>query len=204
MQIGPKYKICRRLGSHVYEKCQTQKFQLSEARKGRTMRGGRRRNVSEYGEQLLEKQRVRFTYGLKEKQFARYVKDATQTSSGVPVEELYQSLERRLDNVIYRLGLAPSRAYARQLVSHGHIAVNGRRLNIPSYSVKVGDVLSLKESTKKKNIFELLNERVKEFKQPSWLSFDAKKFEAKVSSLPKADAHELGFDLSSVIQFYSR
>ncbi|MEX0933498.1 MAG: 30S ribosomal protein S4 [Candidatus Paceibacterota bacterium] len=204
MQIGPKYKICRRLGSHVYEKCQTQKFQLSEARKGRTMRGGRRRNVSEYGEQLLEKQRVRFTYGLKEKQFARYVKNATEKSSVVPVEELYQSLERRLDNVIYRVGLAPSRAYARQLVSHGHIAVNGRRLNIPSYSVKVGDVLSLKDSTKKKNIFELLNERVKEFKQPAWLSFDAKKFEAKVSALPKADAHELGFDLSSVIQFYSR
>jgi len=204
MQIGPKYKICRRLGSHVYEKCQTQKFQLSEARKARTMRRGRRRNVSEYGEQLLEKQRVRFTYGLKEKQFARYVKEATEKSSGVPVEELYQSLERRLDNVIYRLGLAPSRAYARQLVSHGHIAVNGRRLNIPSYSVKVGDVLSLKESTKKKSIFEFLNERVKEFKQPSWLSFDVKKFEAKVSSLPKTDAHELGFDLSSVIQFYSR
>src|SRR5690606_40724543 len=124
MQTGPKYKICRRLGSHIYEKCQTQKFQLSEARKGKGMRGGRRRNVSEYGEQLLEKQRVRFTYGLKERQFASYVKKATGTAA-VPAEELYQSLERRLDNVIYRLGLAPSRAYARQLVSHGHITVNG-------------------------------------------------------------------------------
>jgi len=168
------------------------------------MRGGKRRNVSEYGEQLLEKQRVRFTYGLKEKQFSNYVKKATEKSGAVPVEELYQSLERRLDNVIYRLGLAPSRAYARQLVSHGHIAINGRRLNIPSYTVRVGDVISLKESTKKKNIFDLMNERVKEFKQPSWLTFDAKKFEAKVTALPKAEAHELGFDLSSVVQFYSR
>lgn len=203
MKIGPKYKICRRLGSHVYEKCQTQKFQLSEARKTKGFRGGRRRNVSEYGEQLLEKQRVRFTYGLKEKQFANYVKSAS-ASANVPTEELYQRLERRLDNVIYRLGLAPSRAYARQLVSHGHVSVNGRRLNIPSYSVRVGDVISLKESTKKKNIFEHLSERVKESKQPAWLSFDAKKFEATVSSLPKAESHELGFNLSSVIQFYSR
>lgn len=168
------------------------------------MRGGRRRNASEYGEQLLEKQRVRFTYGLKEKQFSSYVKKAMESTSEVPAEELYQSLERRLDNTIFRVGLAPSRAYARQLVSHGHIAVNGRRLNIPSYSVRVGDVLSVKESTKKKNIFEHMNERLKEFKQPSWLSFDSKKFEVKVSSLPKAEAHELGFNLSSVIQFYSR
>jgi len=203
MLIGPKYKICRRLGSHVYEKCQTQKFQLSEARKVKTMRRGRR-GATEYGEQLLEKQRVRFTYGIKEKQFATYVKKAGERSVGVPVDELYQSLERRLDNVIYRLGLAPSRAFARQLVSHGHVAVNGRRVNIPSYSVSVGDVVSLKESTKKKHIFETMSERVKDFRQPPWLSFDAKKFEAVVVSLPKTDPHESGLNLASVIQFYSR
>jgi small subunit ribosomal protein S4 len=203
MLTGPKYKICRRLGSHVYEKCQTQKFQLSEARKAKTMRKGRR-SLTEYGEQLLEKQRVRFAYGIKEKQFATYVKKAAEHSAGVPIDELYQSLERRLDNVVYRLGVAPSRAYARQLVSHGHVAVNGRRVNIPSYSVNVGDIVSFKESTKKKNVFDVMKERVKEYKQPSWLSFDHKKFEAQVTSLPKTDAHDSGPNLSSVIQFYSR
>lgn len=203
MLTGPKYKICRRLGSHVYEKCQTQKFQLSEARKAKTMRKGRR-SSTEYGEQLLEKQRVRFAYGIKEKQFATYVKKAAERSAGVPIDELYQSLERRLDNVVYRLGVAPSRAFARQLVSHGHVAVNGRRVNIPSYSVSVGDVVSFKESTKKKNIFDAMKERVKEYKQPPWLSFDHKNFEAKVTALPKTELHEVGPNLSSVIQFYSR
>lgn len=204
MITGPKYKICRRLGSHIYEKCQTQKFQLAEARKARTMRRGRGRAPSEYGMQLLEKQRVRFSYGLKEKQFANYIKEASEKANSVPTTVLYQSLERRLDNVVYRLGIAPTRAFARQLVSHGHIHVNGRKLNIPSYQVRVGDVISLKESTKKKNVFDIINEQITEAKQPSWLSFDAKKFEGKVTALPTAEAHEIGFDLSSVIQFYSR
>jgi len=204
MLTGPKYKICRRLGSQVYEKCQTQKFQLAEARKSKMQRRGRRKNVSQFGEQLLEKQRVRFTYGLKERQFSSYVKEASQATGEVPVEVLYQTLERRLDNVIYRLGLAPTRAFARQLVSHGHITINGKKLNIPSYIVRVGDVVALKDTTKKKNVFEIIKDRVGEFKQPAWLTFDAKKFEGKVTALPKAESHELGFDLSSVIQFYSR
>lgn len=204
MLTGPKYKICRRLGSQVYEKCQTQKFQLAEARKSKLRRRGRGRGPSEYGMQLLEKQRVRFSYGLKEKQFASYVKQASEKTGVVPTETLYQNLERRLDNVVYRLGLAPTRAFSRQLVSHGHIYVNGSRLNIPSYQVRVGDVISLKESTKKKNVFEIIREQMAEAKQPSWLTFDAKKFEGKVNSLPTAESHEFGFDLSSVIQFYSR
>lgn len=204
MLSGPKYKICRRLGSHIYEKCQTQKYQLSEARKQKTQRRGRRRNVSQYGEQLLEKQRVRFTYGLKESQFSRYVKQASSIIGSSPVEVLYQTLERRLDNVVYKLGLAPSRAFARQLVSHGHITVNGKKLNIPSYLTKSGDTISIKESTKKKNVYDIIKGNVETSKAPLWMSFDAKKFEGKVNSLPKAEAHELGFDLSSVIQFYSR
>lgn len=204
MITGPKYKICRRLGSQVYEKCQTQKFQLAEARKFKMRRGRRGRGPSEYGMQLLEKQRVRFSYGLKEKQFANYVKNASEKAGGTSTETLYQSLERRLDNVVYRLGIAPTRAFARQLVSHGHIYVNGSRLNIPSYQVRVGDVVTLKESTKKKNVFDLIREQMTEAKQPSWLTFDAKKFEGKVSSLPTAESHEIGFDLSSVMQFYSR
>lgn len=201
---GPKYKICRRLGSHIYEKCQTQKFQLAEARKSKVRRGGRGRAPSEYGQQLLEKQRVRFSYGLKEKQFSNYVKSATEKPGVVPTEALYQSLERRLDNVVYKLGFAPTRAFARQMVSHGHIYVNGSRLNIPSYQVKEGDVISLKESTKKKTVFETIRDHATETKQPSWLSFDAKKFEGKVISLPTTESHDLGFDLTSVIQFYSR
>ncbi|MDZ7726343.1 MAG: 30S ribosomal protein S4 [Candidatus Campbellbacteria bacterium] len=204
MLTSPKYKICRRLGSHIYEKCQTQKFQLAEARKGKMQRHGRRRNVSEYGEQLLEKQRVRYTYGLREKQFSRYVKEASETTGAVPAEILFQTLERRLDNAVYKLGLAPSRAFARQLVSHGHIKINNRKIDIPSYQVKVDDVISVKDSTKEKNIFDIIQGRLENYKQPNWLSFDPKKFEGKVTSLPKMEAHELGFDLSSVIQFYSR
>lgn len=207
MLRSPKYKICRRLGSGIYEKCQGQKFQLSEARKDKARGRGRRgRRPSDYAEQLLEKQKVRYTYGLKERQFQKYVKDAlARAQKGViPGEELYRILERRLDNVVYQIGLASTRAFARQLVSHGHIYVNGRRLNIPSYQVVTGDVISVKESTQKKTVFAEIKERLDEQKQPSWLAFDKKKVEGTVKDTPRPDSADLGFDLTSVIQFYSR
>lgn len=199
---GPKYKICRRLGTGVFEKCQGQKFQLAEARKGKIR--GRRRRPSDYAEQLLEKQRVRFTYGLKEHQFIRYVNLALARKGVVPAEELYRMLERRLDNVVYKMGLAPTRAFARQLVSHGHIYVNGRRLNIPSYQVTPGDVISVKENTQKKTIFSEIKERLEGYKQPSWIAFDPKKTEGTIKEMPRPETSDLGFNLTSVIQFYSR
>ena len=132
MKTGPRYKICKRLGNGVFEKCQTQKFTLSESR--RSFQGRRPRQISDYGKQLLEKQRVRFTYGITEQQFVNYVNSATK-KEGDAAATLLSTLERRLDNVVYRLGLAPTRRAARQMVVHGHILVNGKKAAIPSHVV---------------------------------------------------------------------
>ena len=139
-----KYKLCRRLGAGIYEKCQTQKFAKSEpmTKKGKKP-GGRR---SDYGNQLIEKQKVRFMYGVREKQFGNYVDYAMEHAKKgtAPAELLFRQLEERLDNAVYRLGFAHTRALARQMVSHGHFTVNGKKLTIPSYSVKTS-LLSAKE-----------------------------------------------------------
>jgi small subunit ribosomal protein S4 len=138
MIIGPKYKICKRLGASVFEKCQTQKFQLAEARAPRKTRG-KRGGGSDFGAQLLEKQKARFTYGLSESQFSRYVHEAME-QKGDSARGTCFRLESRLDNVVFRAGFVKTRRAARQLVGHGHVMVNGRRMNIPSYKVKqVGD-----------------------------------------------------------------
>src|SRR5690348_2193115 len=128
MLLGPKYKICKRLGASVFEKCQTQKFQLAEARAPRKTRG--RRGGSDFGTQLLEKQKARFTYGLSESQFSRYVHEAMEKKGKDSVIGLLTRLESRLDNVIYRAGFVKTRRAARQMVSHGHVLVNGRRVNV--------------------------------------------------------------------------
>jgi small subunit ribosomal protein S4 len=139
MKIGPKYKICKRLGGGIFEKCQTQKFQIAEARARK--RGSRRRGMSDYGKQLLEKQKVRFSYGITEKQLRKYVSSSTLAQDAVSA--IYSSLEMRLDNVVYRAGLASTRRMARQLVAHGHITVNGRKLKVPSYATKVDDEIAV-------------------------------------------------------------
>ncbi len=202
MKLGPKYKICRRLGTGVFEKCQTQKYVLSEAKKSRTQ-GRRRRPRSDFGLQLIEKQKVRLTYGLSEKQFSNYVKQAVDKRTENTAEVLVQILESRLDNVIYRLGLASTRAFARQMVSHGHIYVNGRKVTVPSYSINQNDVVSVKESSRAKGLFVDLEERLQDYNPPAWLSFNLGKKEAKVQGSPKSEGEEI-FDLPAVIQFYSR
>lgn len=197
-----KYKIGRRLGPGVYEKCQTQKFALSESRKS-AVKGVRRKQLTDYGKQLLEKQKVRFTYGLREKQLIKYVKEA-QSQKGVSVyDKLFEKVETRLDNVVYRLGLAETRAKARQIVSHGHITLNGKKLNIPSYQVKNNDVIGIRSQSVNKGLFSDLEERIKNSNIPAWLSFNAKKKEGKVVGLPKMATGEM-FDLRSVFEFYSR
>ncbi len=202
MKAGPKYKICRRLGTGVFEKCQTQKYVLSEAKKSR-MQGRRRKPRSDFGLQLIEKQKVRLTYGLSEKQFSNYVKQAVDKRTENTTEVLVQMLESRLDNVVYRLGLAPTRAFARQMVSHGHIYVNGRKVTVPSYGVRQNDVVSIKESSRSKGLFVDLEERLQGYNPPAWLSFDLGKKEAKIQGSPKNEGEEI-FDLPAVIQFYSR
>lgn len=201
MKTGPKYKICRRLGSNIFEKCQTQKYALSESKKSR--RRGRRRSRSDYAVQLLEKQKVRFSYGLKERQFRNYVNKALR-STGNPALNLFQALESRLDNVVYRLGLAKTRPMARQLVSHGHITVNGRKVTIPSFTVKSGDVVSVRENSRERHVFADLSEIHKHYKAPAWLSFNLKGFEGKKQGDPVLETTNELFDLSKVIEFYSR
>lgn len=197
-----KFKIGRRLGPGVYEKCQTQKFALSEQKRA----GGRpkrRKKVSDYGLQLLEKQKVRFTYGLKEKQLVKYVKTALAQKEVSVYDKLFQELESRLDNVVYRLGLAETRAKARQMVTHGHITVNGKKLNIPSYRVRNEESVGIRVQSQNKPLFEDLDKKVKEVTSPNWVSFDTKKKEGKVNGVPKMGTGE-AFDLRAVFEFYSR
>ena len=204
MKIGPKYKIAKRLGASVFEKTQTQKFALAEERAARNKKG-RRGGQTEYGKQLLEKQKVRMTYGLSEKQFSNYVAHATSTHGVPPAETLHRVLEMRLDNVVYRIGLAPTRQAARQMVSHGHITVNGVKTTVPSRAMKIGDVIAVREGSKGSRLFENLVEKCSERPTlPSWLSFDAKKMEGTINEVPTAEAASPAGDLIAVLSFYSR
>lgn len=205
MKVGPKYKIAKRLGASVFEKTQSQKFAIAQERRA-TVRRGRGRGPTEYGRQLLEKQKVRITYGLTERKFSSYVREAmgAHGKGTTPSETLHRLIETRLDNVVYRLGLAPSRPAARQMVSHGHITVNGRRTTVPSREVKVGDKVGVREGSKGRAYFENFAERFAERPLPSWLSFDAKGMTGGLSQLPTTESADPAGDLSAVLSFYSR
>jgi small subunit ribosomal protein S4 len=198
-----KYKIARRLGAGVYEKTQSQKFMLSE-QKRRKARTGRPKRPTDYGLSLIQKQRVRFAYGVSEKQFRGYVKQALSAAKtgSVPSDTLFKLLESRFDNVVYRAGIASTRAFARQLTTHGHIRVNGKKLDVPSYLVKQGDVISLREGSKSKPVFAELAKTLESKKAPAWLQVDAKNMTVTVTGEPKnPDAF---FNFQAVIEFYSR
>lgn len=201
MRTGPKYKVARRLGTSVYDKTQSQKYAM---RAGTKNDFKKKKPGSDFGIQLIEKQKARFTYGVGERQFKTIV-EKVQSKKGVDIgESLIQSLEMRLDNVVYRLGFASTRQASRQMVNHGHIDVNGKRNSIPSYSVKVGDIISIRESSKSKTLFKDINEKIKEQKTPSWLALNIDKKEAKVQGLPKLAANEVSFDTAQIFQYYSR
>jgi small subunit ribosomal protein S4 len=201
MLIGPRYKICKRLGNGVFEKCQTQKFALSEARQSRTSKT--RRGGSDYAKELLEMERVRYTYGLPERQLYRYVKEARRGVTSNPTVPLFHSLERRLDNVIYRLGFTSSRQAARQLVSHGHITVNGRRVTVPSRTMSIGETIGIREESKRLPMSEGIMKRVADTEAPAWLHLDKGTMEAKVLAFPEG-VSESAINLPAVIEFYSR
>ncbi len=201
MIIGPKYKIAKRLGSPIFEKTQTQKFALSQARGGRKLK--RPAQASDYKRQLIEKQKMRFTYGITEKQLRRYIDEAIAKSSQ-PIPHVMERLESRLDNVIYRLGLAKTRRFARQVVSHGHIVVNGKKLSIPSHKVKVGDVIAVREGSKETGIFVQIAETHESAGVPAWLAIDIKKLSASVTGLPVYNPAETLFDPEQVMEYYSR
>ena len=200
MLSKPKFKICRRLGPGVYDKCQTPKFSAPTLKGGPNAR--RPKALSEYGAQFIEKQKVRFSYGVSERQLSNYVERASQMKGAGTVEKFYEGLESRLDNVVYRMGLAPSRRGARQMVSHGHFVIGTNKVTIPSYEVKVGDVIKIREGSKTKKIFANLEARLKDYTAPAWLSFDLSALEGKILAKPKNI--ETFLDLNAVLEFYSR
>lgn len=194
----PKYKIARRLGAGVFDKTQNPKFAASSGKFGNK----RPKALSEYGAQLVEKQKTRFSYGITERQLANYVKKSTHVKGSGIAEKLYETLESRLDNAVYRMGLAPSRRAARQMVSHGHFIVNDKRVTIPSYELKSADVIKVREGSKSKKIFTGLAEKMKDYNYPAWLTFDTGTMQGKILDKPK---NTEGFiDLNAVLEFYSR
>ncbi len=199
MKIGPRYKKARYLGVPVFRKTQTQKFAMRSQAKGKKSRGPK----SEYGRQMLEKQKARYSYGISSGQFSKYVKSALQTT-GDNSKNLINVLESRLDNVVLRAGFAPTRTAARQLVNHGHITVNGKKVTIPSYSVRVGEKISIREGSRKKAVFSKLDEEMKNIKWPNWMTVDADTKVITISGEPTTDKTELLFDIGSVLEFYTR
>jgi small subunit ribosomal protein S4 len=204
MKIGPKFKIAKRLGAPIFEKTQGPKFELSVARTSNKRSTKRPGQASDYKKQLIEKQKMRFSYGITEKQLRRYVDEAIAKKGHQPIAVLMDRLETRLDNVVYRLGLAKTRQFARQMVSHGHIVVNGKRLNVPSHKVRVGDIITVREGSKASVMFAEIAEKHEAIAVPSWLAFDAKKLEGTVKAAPVYNPTETLFDPEQVMEFYSR
>jgi small subunit ribosomal protein S4 len=159
--------------------------------------------MSEYAMQLAEKQKVKLVYGLRERQLRRYFREALKEKQATP-QALAIALERRLDSVVFRMGLAPSRSVARSLVSHGHFMVNGRRVTIPSYALRQGDVVMLRPESQKKAFVERIRQNLKRATVPPWLTVDPQNLSGTVKRLPTADELKLPFDLSRIVEFYSK
>jgi small subunit ribosomal protein S4 len=202
MKLGPRYKIAKRLGASIFEKTQSQKFAMSAERAAKNKR--RSRGASEFGKQLLEKQKVRFTYGLSEKQFGNYVREAMESNGASPIEMLHQLLERRLDSIMYRLGIAPTRRAARQLVSHGHVTVNGEKCTVPSRRIFPGDKLAIRTGSKTRGLFTNFADKFAERPLPSWLAWDVTEMAGGINDMPSLSSADPAGDLVAVLSFYSR
>jgi small subunit ribosomal protein S4 len=201
---GPVGKVSRRLGIGITEKGQRilNKRPFPPGQHGPS---ARRRQVSEYGLQWMEKQKARYMYGLLERQFVR-VFDKAERMVGVTGDNLFGLLERRLDNVVYRLGIAETRSQARQLVNHGHITVNGRKTNIPSFTVKVGEVIAIRPESRRRIYFKNLVESgdLGKRRAPEWLRLDAAALSGQIIALPRREDAEQGINEQLIVEFYSR
>lgn len=191
----PSLKRCRALG------LEAPIVGLAKKSKRQPKRAGRK--MSEYGMQSKEKQKAKFIYGVLEKQFRAYY-DKAKTMPGVTGENLLGLLERRIDNVIFRLGLASTRRQARQLVSHGHITVNGKRLDIPSALVKVGDVIGVREKSRSTAVFKEIAESKNALSVPAWLTADAANLTGSVTRFPNRDEIDVPVDEQAIVELYSR
>ena len=203
---GAVCRLCRRSGDKLMLKgsrCLTPKCAIDRRGKPPGQQLGRRRRLSDRGLQLREKQKARNTYGILERQFRQLFAQAERLS-GITGENLLVLLERRLDNVVYRLGFADSRSQARQLVQHGHIMLNGRKTDIPSCLVKEGDIISWREGSTKTEYYKQLLESIESKSVLSWLSLDRQNLVGQVLSLPTSDDIDAKFDGKTIVEYYSR
>jgi small subunit ribosomal protein S4 len=205
--IGPVCRLCRREGMKLFlkgercytDKCAIEKRNVPPGQHGRS----RKAKMVGYGVQLREKQKVKRTYGVLENQFRRYF-EAADRQKGVTGELLLQFLERRLDNVIYRLGFATSRAQARQLVRHGHFLVNGKKVDIPSYSVRSGDTIAVRSGSAENPTIQHAMEEVKGRGIPEWLLFDSATTSGRISQLPTREQINLPVQEQLIVELYSK
>lgn len=203
---GARCRLCRREGIKLYlkgDRCYTSKCAIERRNYPPGQHGQVRRKLSEYGLQLREKQKARRYYGVLERQFRNYYHMAAR-QPGITGENLLRILERRLDNVVYRLGLATSRAEARQLVRHGHFQVNGRKTDIPSYLVKVGDEITVREKSKESPRIKELIERAAEKTPPPWLEYDADQVKGRVVGFPTRDQIDVPVEEKMIVELYSK
>ncbi|MCS7206971.1 MAG: 30S ribosomal protein S4 [Dehalococcoidia bacterium] len=203
---GPVCRLCRQIGEKLFlkgDKCYTPKCPVERRRRSPGMHIARRRKLSDYGLRLREKQKAKYLYGLLERQFRKYVETARR-QKGETGQALLRLLERRLDNVVFRLGFADSRRQARQLVRHGHILVNGKPIDIPSYLVKVGDTVTWRESSRGMPLAQALLQNGPKRTVPAWLSLEREHLTGKVLSLPQPADLDVQIDTRLIVEFYSR
>lgn len=200
-------KLCRREGMKLFlkgDRCYTDKCAVTRRAYAPGQHGqNNRRKLSEYGLQLREKQKARRFYGILESQFEKYFEMANK-QKGMTGENLLSILESRLDNVVYRLGFAMSRPEARQLVNHAHFTVNGRKVNIPSYLLKAGDVISLREKSRSSDKFKAILEATGSKVIPDWLELNRDNLEAKMTTLPTRDSIDLTVEEHLIVELYSK
>ena len=203
---GPACKLCRREGKKLYlkgERCVSGKCALERRTSAPGQHGADAKKMREYGMQLREKQTARRYYGVQEKQFKKYY-EAADKKEGISGENLLSILERRFDNVVYRMGLASSRKEARQLVRHAHFTLNGKKADIPSIILKVGDVVALKEKSRGSEKFKALMEDAATAVAPKWLEVNAEAASAKVIAIPARDDVDFDFNEQLIVEFYSK
>lgn len=204
---GPKEKLSRQVGENLGLKAERSYSPKSSFLKKPYRPGqhgkARRRALSEFGTQLLEKQKLRFTYGISEKQLRKYFEEVKKRK-GIIGNLLLCTLEERLDNVIYRSGFAKSRNIARQLVSHGHFLINNKKITIPSYQIRINDIVSIRPRSRPKQIFFDLINRLKKYEAPSWILIDKKKLELTVKDKPNVADLPKNFNTNSIVAFYSK
>jgi small subunit ribosomal protein S4 len=203
---GPVSRLCRREGMKLYlkgAKCYTKKCPFERRGTPPGQHGVRRRKMSDYGIQLREKQKMRRVYMVNERPFKRYF-DTAESRPGVTGENLLRLLETRLDNVVFRMGFASSRAQARQLVGHRHFSVNGRATDIPSFHVREGDRIEVRDGSRKGEYFKSLKDSLAGAARPDWVEVDASRLAGTVTAMPRRDQMPLELNEQLVVEYYSR